>query len=89
VQAERLVVRVNPEYPPLARQARIQGTVRFRAVIGIDGRVLNVQLVSGHPLLVGAARDAVKQWVYRPTFLNTLPVNVVTSIDVNFALPGD
>jgi len=73
-------------YPPLARQARIQGTVRFSAIIGKDGTIQNLQLVSGHPLLVQSATDAVKQWVYQPTQLNGEPVEVITQIDVNFTL---
>jgi protein TonB len=75
-----------PTYPPLAKQARIQGTVRFTAVIGRDGTIQNLQLISGHPLLVGAAQAAVSQWVYRPTLLNGEPVEVITQIDVNFTL---
>jgi protein TonB len=67
-------------------QARIQGVVLFTVVIGKDGRVSNVQLVSGHPLLVAAARDAVRQWVYKPTLLNGEPVEVVTEVAVNFTL---
>ena len=77
---------VKPVYPPLARRARIQGKVRFTAIIGKDGRVQNLQIISGHPLLVPAAQDAVKQWVYRPTLVNDEPVEVVTQVDVNFAL---
>ena len=86
VQAANLVRKVTPVYPPLAKQARIQGTVRFTAVIGKDGTIQNLQLVSGHPLLVAAAREAVRQWVYKPTLLNGEPVEVVTQIDVNFTL---
>jgi TonB family protein len=86
VQKCNLIARVDPVYPPLAKQARIQGTVRFQIVIGADGRVQDVQLVSGHPLLVEAARDAVQQWVYRPTVLNGQPVEIVTTVDVNFSL---
>ena len=86
-QSERLVFKPEPVYPPLAKQARIQGTVRFTAIIGTDGRVKNVQLVSGHPLLVESARDAVVQYVYRPSeSANGQPVEVVTQIDVNFTL---
>jgi TonB family protein len=81
------VTRVEPIYPPLARQARIQGTVRFSAVLDKQGRVTNLQVVSGHPLLVPAAMEAVKQWVYRPMLLNGQPVEVVTQIEVNFTLP--
>jgi periplasmic protein TonB len=86
VQAAKLVRQPKPVYPPLAKQARIQGTVRFNAIIGKDGTIQNLQLVSGHPLLVQSATDAVKQWVYQPTLLNGEPVEVVTQIDVNFTL---
>lgn len=85
-QAANLVSKLAPVYPALAKQARIQGTVRFSAVIGKDGSVVNLQLISGHPLLVGPAQEAVKQWVYKPTLLNGAPVEVVTQIDVNFTL---
>ena len=88
VQQFNLIHRVDPVYPPLARQARIQGTVRFTAIIGVDGMVLNLQLVSGHPLLVESARQAVMQWLYKPTLLNGRPVEVVTQIDVVFSLSG-
>ena len=86
VQAANLISKVTPAYPPLAKQARIQGTVRFTVIIGKDGTVQNLELVSGHPLLVPAATDAVRQWVYRPTLLNGDPVEVITQIDVNFTL---
>ena len=86
VQQANLVRKVTPVYPPLAKQARIQGTVRFTAIIGKDGTIQNLQLVTGHPLLVTAAQDAVKQWVYKPTLLNGEAVEVVTQIDVNFTL---
>jgi protein TonB len=86
VQAANLIRKVTPVYPPLAKQARVQGTVRFSAIIGKDGAIQNLQLVSGHPLLVPAATEAVKQWVYKPTLLNGEPVEVITQIDVNFTL---
>jgi len=86
VQAANLIRRVVPQYPPLAKQARVQGTVRFTAIIGKDGTIQNLQLISGHPLLVAAAEEAVKQWQYKPTLLNGEPVEVVTQIDVNFTL---
>ncbi|HWR54724.1 MAG TPA: energy transducer TonB, partial [Bryobacteraceae bacterium] len=86
VQQANLVRKVTPVYPPLAKQARIQGVVKFTAIIGSDGRITNLQMVSGHPLLVTAATEAVKQWVYRPTLLNGEPVEVITQIDVNFTL---
>jgi protein TonB len=86
VQQANLIRKITPIYPPLAKQARIQGTVRFTAIIGKDGSIQNLQLVSGHPLLVPAAQDAVRQWLYRPTLLNGEPVEVITQIDVNFTL---
>jgi protein TonB len=86
VQSAKLVRRTMPIYPPLAKQARIQGTVRFTAVIGTDGTIRDLRLVSGHPLLVPAAQEAVKQWAYQPTLLNGEPVEVITQIDVNFTL---
>ena len=69
----------RPIYPPLAKQARIQGVVRLNAIIGKDGTIQNLTVASGHPLLVPAALEAVKQWVYKPTLLNGEPVEVVTS----------
>lgn len=87
VQASKLVNAPAPEYPPLARQARIQGVVRFTVVIGTDGSVRHVQVINGHPLLIEAALAAAKQYVYQPTSLNGKPVEVVTDADVNFTLP--
>jgi len=86
VQAANLVSQQKPVYPPLAKQARISGTVELSAIIGRDGRVQDLKVVKGHPLLVQAALDAVKNWVYRPTLLNGEPVEVSTTIDVNFTL---
>lgn len=86
VQQARLINMVRPVYPPLARQARISGTVRLQAVIDKDGSVVQLELVSGHPLLVQNAMDAVRQWRYQPTLLNGEPVQVVTTIDVVFTL---
>src|SRR5580692_8782570 len=83
-----LVKKVQPVYPPLARQARIQGTVLLRAQISKDGSIENLQLVSGHPMLVQSALDAVKQWKYKPYLLNGEPVEVDTEIQVNFTLSG-
>ncbi len=65
----------------------MEGTVRFTAIIGIDGIVRNLQLIAGHPLLIAAAQEAVKQWIYKPTLLNGAPVEVVTEVDVLFTLP--
>jgi periplasmic protein TonB len=83
-----LILRVQPLYPPLARQARIQGQVILRAVISRDGVIGNLQVLSGHPMLVQAAIDAVKQWRYRPYSLNGEPVEVETQVTVNFVLSG-
>ena len=82
-----LIRQVQPLYPPLAKQARIQGMVRMNAVLAKDGTVQNVTVVSGHPLLIQAAIDAVKQWVYQPTLVNGQPVEVTTQINLNFTLP--
>ena len=82
----KLVNRVMPLYPQLARQARISGTVRLEGIISRDGRVVNLQVISGHPLLIKAAVDAVRQWIYRPTLLNGQPVEVIAPIDVRFTL---
>ena len=86
VQQAKLVRQPRPVYPPLAKQARIQGVVKLNAIISRDGTIQNLTVLSGHPLLVPAAMEAVKQWVYAPTLLNGEPVEVVTQIDVNFTL---
>jgi protein TonB len=86
VQAAMLIRQPKPVYPPLARQARIQGTVKLQAIIGRDGSIQNLQVMNGHPLLVPSAIEAVRQWVYKPTLLNGEPVEVITVIDVNFTL---
>jgi periplasmic protein TonB len=83
-----LIYRVQPDYPQLARQARIQGTVLLRAVISREGRIENLQVLSGHPMLVQAALAAVRQWRYRPYLLNDQPVEVETQVTVNFSLSG-
>src|ERR1700691_1390172 len=79
---------VKPVYPPLARQARIQGTVVLHAVISKDGSIEGLTLVSGHPMLAPAAIDAVKQWKYKQYLLNGEPVEVDTEVQVNFTLAG-
>ena len=86
VQAANLIYQVKPEYPPLARAARIQGVVVLEAVINREGLIETLRVVSGHPLLNQAALDAVKQWKYRPTLLNGDPVEVITTVTVTFAL---
>ena len=83
-----LVHQVKPQYPELAMKARIQGTVVLQAVIGKDGTVQDLRLVSGHPMLAPAAIEAVRQWRYRPYLLNSEPVEVDTQINVNFTLGG-
>jgi TonB family protein len=86
VQQAKLVNQPKPQYPPLAKQARISGVVHLQALIGVDGSVKNLQVISGHPLLIPAALEAVQQWVYQQTLLNGQPVEVLTQIDVNFTL---
>lgn len=86
VAAANLIRTVQPVYPPLAKSARVQGSVEFTATISKDGNIENLMLVRGHPLLVNAAREAVLQWKYRPTLLNGQPVEVITDITVNFTL---
>ena len=79
---------VQPTYPPLARQARIQGQVVLHAEISKDGTITNLQLMSGHAMLAPAAIEAVKQWRYKPYLLNGEPVAVETEVVVNFSLSG-
>jgi protein TonB len=83
-----LIYRVQPQYPALARQARVQGIVVLRAMISREGRIENLQVISGPPLLVKSAMDAVLQWRYRPYYLNNEPVEVETQVTVNFTLSG-
>jgi protein TonB len=87
VQAANLIIHPQPVYPAIAKSARIQGTVVLQAIIGKDGTVQNLKMISAaSPLLVQAAMDAVKKWVYRPTTLNGEAVDVITEITVNFTL---
>lgn len=86
VQDALIIHRVIPVYPLLARNARVEGKVVFKAVISAQGTIQALTLVSGHALLVDAAREAVKQWRYRPTMLNGDPCEVDTVIEVNFTL---
>ena len=85
-QMAKLVKRVIPVYPPMAKAMRISGVVHLTGVIGKDGRIEHLQLISGHPMLAQAAIDAVRQWIYKPTLLNGEPVEVIAPIDVMFAL---
>jgi protein TonB len=88
VQEGLLVRKVTPTYPPLAKQARISGKVVLQAVIGKDGTIQNLRAVSGPPMLIQNAIEAVKQWKYKPYFLNGEPVEVDTQVTVNFTLAG-
>lgn len=83
-----ILKKVNPTYPPLARQARIQGQVVLQAEISKDGSIENLRLISGHPMLAPSAIEAVRQWRYKPYVLNGEPVEVETQITVNFTLAG-
>lgn len=86
VESAKLIFQPKPEYPPLAKMARIQGTVRLDAVISKDGTIQDLRVISGHPLLVKSALEAVQRWRYQPTMLNGDAVEVATEIDVNFTL---
>ncbi len=86
MQAAKIIKKVIPTYPPLARQARVSGTVQLVGIIAKDGTIQQLQVASGHPLLVKAALDAVRQWIYRPTLLNGQAVEVIAPIDVIFSL---
>jgi protein TonB len=78
--------KVEPRYPALARQARVSGTVELLGVLGTDGRIHELKVLRGHPLLVNAALEAVRQWVFEPTMLNGVAVEVAAPITVNFIL---
>jgi protein TonB len=80
------IYRVDPIYPQLARTAHVSGVVELLGVLGTDGRIHELKVLRGHPLLVGAALDAVRQWVYAPTLLNGQAVEVAAPITVNFIL---
>jgi protein TonB len=84
-----LIRRVQPVYPPLARSARVQGSVVLSALISKAGTMENLRVLSGHPLLVAAALEAVRQWRYRPYILNAEPIEVETQITVSFSLSGN
>ncbi len=86
VAEANVISRVQPAYPALAKSARVEGTVEFTAIISKQGKVENLRLLRGHPLLVDAARDAILKWQYRPTMLNGEPVEVLTTITINFRL---
>jgi protein TonB len=81
-----LTKQVPPIYPPEARAARIQGVVLLQATIDKQGTVVGLQVLSGHPLLNQAALDAVQQWRYKPVLLNGQPIEVITTVTINFVL---
>jgi protein TonB len=85
-ESAKLIFQPKPEYPPLAKIARIQFTVKLEAIISKDGTIQDLKVLAGHPLLVKSAIEAVARWRYQPTLLNGDPVEVVTEIDVNFTL---
>jgi periplasmic protein TonB len=85
-QEALLIRRVEPVYPILAQRIHLSGTVELRAIISKDGSVINLEVMSGHPMLAQAAVDAVRQWRYRPTLLNNQPVEVQTFVTVKFVL---
>ena len=89
VESAKVVFGPQPEYPQIAKMARMQGVVRLAAVISKNGTIQDLRLISGPPLLVKAAMDAVSRWRYQPTLLNGDPVEVETEIDVNFTLQGE
>jgi periplasmic protein TonB len=84
-----LIYRVQPVYPTLARQARVQGGVELRAIISKTGTIENLVVIRGHPMLATAAVEAVRHWRYRPYVLNDEPIEVETEITVNFVLSGN
>src|SRR5271166_1161052 len=86
VRAPQIIRRVEPTYPPLARQTRLQGVVVIDAVLDETGNVVAMKVVSGHPLLIDAALNAVRQWKYQPTYLNDEPTAVQMNITVTFSL---
>jgi protein TonB len=86
VREPKLIYRIDPRYPDLAKHAGISGVVKLTGVIGIDGRIRELSVVTGNPLLTPAALAAVRQWVYQPTLLNGDPIEVETEIVVTFTL---
>jgi len=83
-----LVTRVDPVYPPIAHAGRVEGTVAMQAVIAKDGHVKELRIVSGPPMLQQAALDAVKQWVFKPALQGGVPVEAMTTVNVQFQIPG-
>jgi protein TonB len=88
VTAASVLSQTRPVYPTLALQVHVQGNIVLHAIIGKDGKVVQLEVMSGHPLLVRAALDAVKQWLYKPTLLNGDAVEVDTTIIFAFSIGG-
>jgi len=88
VMSGLILTRVAPDYPPDAREQRIQGVVTLHVIIDKEGNVSRLDLINGHPLLAPSAIEAVKQWKYRPYLLNGIPVEIDTTVQVNFTLSG-
>lgn len=86
VQEAMILVKTIPMYPAIAMRARIEGVVHLTALISREGTVTHLKVISGHPILIPAAIDAVRQWRYRPTLLSGVPTEVVTQVDVKFTL---
>jgi protein TonB len=86
IKEPKKVKHVNPVYPDIAKQARVQGMVILECVISPQGKVTDVKVLRGLPLLDAAAEEAVKQWIYTPTLLNGVPVPVIMTVTVNFRL---
>ena len=86
--AAKLVYQPLPIYPEPPRRFRIQGTVQLQALIDMRGAIQNLTVLAGHPMLIPAALETVRQWRYQPTLLNGAPVEVETTIEVNFRLGG-
>jgi periplasmic protein TonB len=87
IQRKNLIHEVPPRYPPLATKNHIEGTVKLEIIIGVDGKVRQLKILSGQALLAQAAIEAVRQWEYYPLKADSEPVEVVTTVDVNFKLP--
>jgi TonB family protein len=85
IKAPKLLQRVAPEYPMLAQQARVQGMVILDAKVGPDGRVANVEVLAGNPLLIDAAVAAVRRWRYQPLLLNGMPTAFVVNVTLSFS----
>ena len=81
-----MLKKTAPVYPSLALKARVEGSVTIAATIDVDGKLHDLRVIHGHPLLIDAALESVKQWRYRPTILNEVPIASETVIEVNFTL---